>query len=176
LAYFLAGYLVQVPMACIGGILMWVACNMVKPAEVKQVLAHNWFHIGLMIVTAVTVIITDFLTGVLTGLVAYGLLFKFLDSPGSAAQAVGRGRRTRQRQHARRRAPQPRERRLSAAPCRRDHASLSQLLVACRTPADAGLICYAAMICRLGTPVDTLSPRPAGNFRAVHRARAPGGG
>ena len=83
LAYFLAGYLAQVPMACIGGILMWVACNMVKPAEVKQVLAHNWFHVGLMIVTAVTVIITDFLTGVLTGLIAYGLLFKFLDAPRS---------------------------------------------------------------------------------------------
>ena len=53
LAFFLASYLELVPMACIGGILMWVAFNMVKPAEVKQVLAHNWFHVVLMVYTAV---------------------------------------------------------------------------------------------------------------------------
>ena len=81
LAYFLAYYLELVPMACIGGILMWVAMNMVKPAEVKQVLAHNWFHVVLMLVTAVMVIVTDFLTGVLTGMTTYAVLFKFLDKP-----------------------------------------------------------------------------------------------
>jgi MFS superfamily sulfate permease-like transporter len=79
LAFFLARYLEMVPMACIGGILMWVAMNMVKPTEVKQVLTHGWFHIALMVVTAVMVIITDFLTGVLTGLVLYGALFKFCE-------------------------------------------------------------------------------------------------
>jgi MFS superfamily sulfate permease-like transporter len=82
LAFFLARYLELVPMACIGGILMWVAFNMVKPAEVKQVLMHGRFHIVLMVVTAVMVIITDFLTGVLTGLAVYGAGFKFLDRPG----------------------------------------------------------------------------------------------
>lgn len=81
LAYFLASYLELVPMACIGGILMWVAFNMVKPTEVKQVFAHNWFHVTLMIVTAVMVIVTDFLTGVLSGMILYGVLFKFLDKP-----------------------------------------------------------------------------------------------
>ena len=58
-------------MACIGGILLCVAFNMVKPAEVKQVLAHSRFHVGLMVYTAVMVIVTDFLTGVLTGMVLY---------------------------------------------------------------------------------------------------------
>ena len=81
LAYFLASYLGMVPMACIGGILMWVAFNMVKPTEVKQVFAHNWFHVMLMIVTAVMVIITDFVTGVLSGMILYGVLFRFLDKP-----------------------------------------------------------------------------------------------
>jgi MFS superfamily sulfate permease-like transporter len=81
LAFFLASYLEMVPMACIGGILMWVALNMVKPAEIKQVLAHNWFHVGLMIYTAAAVIVTDFLTGVLTAMILYGVLFKFLDKP-----------------------------------------------------------------------------------------------
>lgn len=81
LAYYLASYLELVPMACIGGILMWVAFNMVKPAEVKQVFAHNWFHVALMSYTAVAVIVTDFLTGVFTATVIYALLFKFLDKP-----------------------------------------------------------------------------------------------
>jgi SulP family sulfate permease len=81
LAFFLASYLEIVPMACIGGILMWVACNMVKPAEIKQVFAHNWFHVMLMLVTAVMVIVTDFLTGVLSGMILYGVLVKFLDKP-----------------------------------------------------------------------------------------------
>ena len=81
LAYFLARYLQQVPMACIGGILMWVAFNMVKPAEIKQVLAHNWFHVVLMAITALMVIVTDFLTGVLTGMIFYGLFFKVFDRP-----------------------------------------------------------------------------------------------
>lgn len=79
LAYYLARYLELVPMSCIGGILMWVAANMVKPAEIRQVFAHNWFHVLLMVYTAVAVIVTDFMTGVLTALVLYGLLFKFLD-------------------------------------------------------------------------------------------------
>jgi len=80
----LARYLEQVPMACIGGILMWVAFNMVKPAEVTHVLALGRFHTILMALTAVVVILTDFLTGVLTGLIVYALMFKFLDGPRSA--------------------------------------------------------------------------------------------
>jgi MFS superfamily sulfate permease-like transporter len=81
LAAYLASFLEQVPMACIGGILMYVAFNMVKPAEVAQVFAHNRFHVGLMVFTAVLVIVTDFLTGVLSAIVAYAVLYKFFDSP-----------------------------------------------------------------------------------------------
>lgn len=81
LAMFLAQWLELVPMACIGGILMFVASNMVKKAEVLEVWKHNRFHVGLMIYTAVMVAATDFLIGVLSALVLYGVLFKFLDRP-----------------------------------------------------------------------------------------------
>jgi sulfate permease, SulP family len=81
LALYLATFLEAVPMACIGGILLFVAVGMVKPAEVREVLAHNKFHVALMVYTAVMVVLTDFLTGVLSAIVIYALLFKFFDKP-----------------------------------------------------------------------------------------------
>lgn len=81
LAAYLAHYLEQVPMACIGGILMFVAFGMVKPAEVAQVLAHNRFHVALMVYTAVMVILTDFLKGVLTAIVIYAVTYRFFERP-----------------------------------------------------------------------------------------------
>jgi sulfate permease, SulP family len=75
LAFFLAAHLAAVPMACIAGILLWVASNMIKPAEVKEVLTHGgWLHPFLMVFTAVMVPLTDFLTGVLAALVLYAAL------------------------------------------------------------------------------------------------------
>jgi MFS superfamily sulfate permease-like transporter len=71
LAAFLAKYLELVPMASIGGILLYVSTAMVKPAEVKEALAMNRFHVGLMIFTAFMVIVTDFLTGVLSAVAIY---------------------------------------------------------------------------------------------------------
>ena len=68
LAFFLADSLEKVPMACIAGILLYVAMNMVKAEEVREVQAQGTFQKGLMIVTAIAVVLTDFLTGVLTAL------------------------------------------------------------------------------------------------------------
>jgi MFS superfamily sulfate permease-like transporter len=96
LAFFLADYLELVPMACIGGIMMWVSFNMIKPTEIKQVIAHSRFHTFLMVYTGVMVIATSFLTAVLSAMVIYGVLYKFLErpatdhvteSPGSEKQA-----------------------------------------------------------------------------------------
>jgi sulfate permease, SulP family len=61
--------------------LLYVATAMVKPAEVKQVFAHNRFHIFLMLYTAVVVILTDFLTGVLTAIVIWAALYRLFDKP-----------------------------------------------------------------------------------------------
>jgi len=80
LAYYLATFLGTVPMACIGGLLLYVATGMVKPAEVTQVFHHNKFHVALMVWTAIMVIATDFLIGVLSAIFLYAVLYKFLDS------------------------------------------------------------------------------------------------
>lgn len=85
MAIFLAPWLELVPMACIGGILVWVASNMIKPHEIREVWLHNPFHAGLMTYTAVMVPLTDFLFGVLTALILYAALFKFFDRPQTAA-------------------------------------------------------------------------------------------
>ena len=81
LIFFLARYLEMVPMACIGGIMLWVAFNMVKPVQIKAVWHSNRFHAWLMVYTAVTVFIFGFLEGVLSATFIYGVLFKFLDKP-----------------------------------------------------------------------------------------------
>src|SRR5687767_14543483 len=80
LAAYLATYLEMVPMACIGGILLYVSVSMVKPAEVREVLAMNRFHIFLMGYTAVMVAATDFLTGVLSAIVIYAVLYRWLET------------------------------------------------------------------------------------------------
>ncbi|MGL4554394.1 MAG: SulP family inorganic anion transporter [Gemmataceae bacterium] len=81
MAYFLASYLGSIPLACIGGIMMWVATNMIKPSEVLHVRKDGWFHVALMAFTAVMVAATDFLIGVLSALVVYGVLYRFFDRP-----------------------------------------------------------------------------------------------
>lgn len=71
MAYYLAQYLELVPMACIGGILVWVAGNMIKPSEIKEIKSLGKFEFGMMVYTAVMVPLTDFLTGVLSALIIY---------------------------------------------------------------------------------------------------------
>jgi SulP family sulfate permease len=83
LAIFLARWLEIVPMACIGGILLFVAFNMVKPAEIREVLHQDRFHTFLMVYTAVMVPVTDFLVGVLSALVIYALGRRFFEAPRS---------------------------------------------------------------------------------------------
>ncbi|HVH44142.1 MAG TPA: SulP family inorganic anion transporter [Labilithrix sp.] len=80
LAYFLASQLERVPLACIAGILLWVATNMVKKAEILEVWnGAGRFHSALMIYTAVMVPLTDFLTAVLSALVIYAVFGRFFD-------------------------------------------------------------------------------------------------
>jgi SulP family sulfate permease len=71
MAFYLAQYLELIPMACIGGILVWVASNMIKPSEIKEIKHSGKFEFAMMLYTAVMVPMTDFLTGVLSALVIY---------------------------------------------------------------------------------------------------------
>jgi SulP family sulfate permease len=77
MAYYLAEYLELIPMACIGGILVWVASNMIKPSEISEVRHSGGFEAFMMVYTAVMVPMTDFLTGVLSALILYAVVRSF---------------------------------------------------------------------------------------------------
>jgi MFS superfamily sulfate permease-like transporter len=81
LAAFMASYLEHVPMACIGGILLYVAHGMVKKIELRDIMSRNKFHRFLMFFTAVMVPIFGFLVGVLAAIILYIALFRFFDKP-----------------------------------------------------------------------------------------------
>ncbi|MBM3782719.1 MAG: SulP family inorganic anion transporter [Acidobacteria bacterium] len=87
MAYYMAHLLEMVPMACIGGILLWVSSNMIKVKEIREVLATTKFHSALMIYTAVMVPMTDFLTGVLTALIIFAIGKRFFED-GAEEQKV----------------------------------------------------------------------------------------
>ncbi len=80
---FAARWLELVPLACIGGVMLWVASNMIKVSEMRKVFAGNRFHAFLMVYTAILVPLTDFLTGVLSALVIYAVLRRFFETPGT---------------------------------------------------------------------------------------------
>lgn len=72
MAVFLAHHLERVPMACIGGILLYVAVGMVKMKEIKEVLnERSAFHNSLMIYTAVMVPAFGFMTAVVSAILIY---------------------------------------------------------------------------------------------------------
>ena len=79
MAAFLASFLELVPMACIGGILLYVASGMVKRKEVKEVMGMKKFHIALMAYTAVMVPVTGFMTAVVSAIVIYAIAYRWVD-------------------------------------------------------------------------------------------------
>lgn len=75
MAAFLATYLEQVPMACIGGILLYVANGMVKRKEIMEVFgSRNSGHIFLMLYTAVAVPLWGFMPAVLSAILIFVIM------------------------------------------------------------------------------------------------------
>jgi MFS superfamily sulfate permease-like transporter len=71
LMVFCATYLSSVPMAFVGGLLVYVASNMVKVHEVKLVMKAGHLHIFLMFWTAVMTLLTDLSIAVVSATVLY---------------------------------------------------------------------------------------------------------
>lgn len=90
MAFYLAQYLELIPMACIGGILVWVASNMIKPSEIKEIKHLGKFEFFMMMYTAVMVPLTDFLTGVLSALIIYFTVSYFFKRKTKVAPAINK--------------------------------------------------------------------------------------
>jgi undecaprenyl pyrophosphate phosphatase UppP len=52
---------------------------MVKAKEIKEVLSMNKYHIALMSYTAIMVPATGFMTAVVSAIVIYAILYKFIN-------------------------------------------------------------------------------------------------
>jgi MFS superfamily sulfate permease-like transporter len=78
LAAYLAIYLEHVPMACIGGILMYVAHGMVKTKEIRAILTQSKFHIALMIYTGIMVPVVGFMWAVVSAIIIFAILNPWL--------------------------------------------------------------------------------------------------
>lgn len=76
MAAYLASFLERVPMACIGGIMMYVAYNMIKPAEVRLIVSQGRFQTAFMSYAAVMVVATDFVMGVGSALLLYAVALR----------------------------------------------------------------------------------------------------
>lgn len=105
LAFYLSAFLGTAPTACIGGLLLYVAAGMVKWAEVVVVVHTNRFHVAVMAWTAVTVVMTDFLVGVLSAVLLYFSLRKLFEPTPYPSKPPRRKRRPSRRRS--RRSPTP---------------------------------------------------------------------
>ncbi|MEB3288254.1 MAG: SulP family inorganic anion transporter [Vampirovibrionales bacterium] len=76
---FFSSSLSVLPMACIGGLLVYVAMNMVKPDEVRHVRQEGWFHVFIMLFTALMTIATDLMIAVISATVLHYALKPVLD-------------------------------------------------------------------------------------------------
>ena len=73
-------------MACIGGTLLYVAQGMVKKVEISAVRATGPFEVFIMIGTAILVPLFGFMIGVMTAIVAYVILSRFIKNRGASRQ------------------------------------------------------------------------------------------
>lgn len=92
LMIFFVSYLEMVPMACVGGVLLYVASNMVKKDEVQLVLRSGKLHTALMLYTAVMTLATDLCIAVVSATAAYYLaqLFGRRNLAAIATEPAGR--------------------------------------------------------------------------------------
>ena len=87
MAAYLAVYLEHVPMACIGGILLYVAHGMVKTKEIRDILTQSKFHVALMIYTALMVPVVGFMWAVVSAITLFAILNPWLGKVGAAAKS-----------------------------------------------------------------------------------------
>lgn len=79
IAVFFASYLENIPIACIGGILWYVAWGMVKRNEIKRIVHLNNYHAFLMYYSMAAVVLFGFMIGILSAVILYGICYRLYE-------------------------------------------------------------------------------------------------
>jgi SulP family sulfate permease len=85
---FFAQNLSLLPMACVGGLLIYIAFNMVKPDEIRIVFQQGRFQTFLMLYTAVVTVCTDLMLAVASACVLHVALNRVFPMPLVSEAAV----------------------------------------------------------------------------------------
>ncbi|MEI9806654.1 MAG: SulP family inorganic anion transporter [Bacteroidota bacterium] len=93
---FMARYLEKIPVACIAGILLYVASGMVKKKEINRIISMNNYHVMLMCYTVAAVPLFGFMIGVLSAIVIYAICFRLFEKKKSK-EFVYRNKRVREK-------------------------------------------------------------------------------
>ncbi|HEY6502580.1 MAG TPA: SulP family inorganic anion transporter [Chitinophagaceae bacterium] len=76
IAILVGAHLEKIPMACIAGILLYVAGGMIKKREIIKIARMNNYHVILMCYTIAAVPLFGFMSGVLSAIIIYVLCFR----------------------------------------------------------------------------------------------------
>jgi MFS superfamily sulfate permease-like transporter len=68
-------HLEKIPMACIAGILIYIAAGMVRKREIEEIIQMNNYHVTLMMYTLIAVPLLGFMIGVASALIIYAIMF-----------------------------------------------------------------------------------------------------
>ncbi len=79
LVLFFASYLEKLPMACLGGILVYVAVGMIKRREIRKIIEWNNYQIAVMWFTIVMVPLFGFMIGVLSALALHAACYRMFE-------------------------------------------------------------------------------------------------
>ncbi len=88
LVFFLAGHLEHVPLASIAGVLAYVAFNMVKGKEVKEVVSMGKFQVLMMLATAIAVPLFGFMYAVVGAILFYVIIAKMFPKTIPATRTI----------------------------------------------------------------------------------------
>ncbi len=87
LMLFFEPFIGQIPAACIGGLLIFVACGMIKMEEVRHVFRQGRFHAFLAAYTALVTFLTDLFVAVSTATALYYAVRVWFRQPASQPES-----------------------------------------------------------------------------------------
>lgn len=84
-AILFAKYLEKIPVACLAGILIYIASGMIRKKEIRRIARLNNYHVVLMCYTAIAVPMIGFVPGILSAAVIYSICYHSFEKKKSSS-------------------------------------------------------------------------------------------